>query len=193
MKVVLKNIIGPWDQGWALDKHMLSSTYVGEDQYGHPRFDNVRTEIGEATYQLKYKYDWTQTDKLAQSIVENIYPKLDNVGFIVPMPASTARPRQPVDEVAISVGQKLGIPVLSGILNKKNNGVSLKDLHSKEEKEEAIGDSFSVYDGINGNGPWNVLVVDDLFHTGASMEAATRVLRAYPKVAKIYVATLTWR
>jgi hypothetical protein len=28
---------------------------VGYDEYGHPRFDTVRTEAGELLYRLKYK------------------------------------------------------------------------------------------------------------------------------------------
>lgn len=194
MKVTIKEIHGPWDQGWALDKHMLHSTYLGEDEYGHSRFDNVRTEVGEATYKLKYKHDWNQVKLLARSLADNIYPKLKNVGFIVPMPASTARDRQPVTEVAEALGVMVGIPVFKDTLRKANiGGKALKDLHSKDEKIEAIGDGFSINDEINEDGTWNVLIVDDLFHTGASMEAACKVLRAYTKVRKIYVAALTWR
>lgn len=193
MKVAVKQLFGPWDQGWALDKHMLSSTYLGEDEYGHARFDNVRTEVGEATYQLKYKHDWNQVEPLARSLADNIYPKLANVGFIVPMPASTIRSRQPVTEIAEALGKIVGKPTFTDILRKANIGKALKDLNTKAEKVEAIGSSFSVNDEIDGNGPWNVLVVDDLFHTGASMEAACNVLRTYSKVRKIYMAALTWR
>jgi predicted amidophosphoribosyltransferase len=66
-------------------------------------------------------------------------------------------------------------------------------LSTKSEKIEAIGDSISVHGGISNDGQWNVLVVDDLFHTGASMETACKALRTYPKVGRIYVAALTWR
>jgi len=63
----------------------------------------------------------------------------------------------------------------------------------KVTKFAAIGDSFSVNDEITTDGRWNVLVVDDLFDSGASMDAACAVLRKYPKVGKIYVAALTWK
>ena len=115
------------------------------------------------------------------------------VGFIVPMPPSTQRLRQPVTDVANELSALLKVPVFDNLLLKAANDKSLKDLNTQDEKIEAIGDSFSVHDGIEGNGPWNVLVVDDLFHTGASMEAACKALRTYPKVRKIYVAALTWR
>lgn len=193
MKIALREIKGPWDAGWVLDKHMMSSTYLGDDAYGHPRFDNQRSEVGEATYQLKYRSDWSQARPLAQAIADNICPKLQSIGFIVPMPASNVRNRQPVTEVARELGELLERPIFDELLCKAPNGKSLKDLSTKAEKVEAIGDSFSVKDQIEGDGPWNVLVVDDLYDTGASMEAACKVMREYRKVRKIYVAALTWK
>lgn len=192
MKVSLKEIAGPWEQGWALDKHTLKSTYLG-DEYGHPRFENLRSEVGEATYQLKYRQDWSQVEQLAQALADNIYPKLERVGFIVPMPASTYRPRQPVTAIAEALGKIVGVPVFTDLLRKSYTGKSLKDLHTKEEKAEALGNSFSINDQITNDGKWNVLLIDDLFHTGASMEAACKALRTYPKVNRVYVAALTWR
>jgi len=193
VKVVLRQLPGPWNAGWALDKHMLQSTYLGDDEYGHPRFESVRTDVGEATYQLKYRQDWKQAEHLARALLDHVVPKFAGIGFIVPMPASTSRARQPVTEVAQALGALSGIPVFPDLLRKARHGKSLKDLSTKEEKIEAIGDSFSVHDAIEGDGPWNVLVVDDLFHTGASMEAACAALRKYPKVRNVYVAALTWR
>lgn len=193
MKVALKQIYGPWDAGWILDKHTLSSQCVGHNAQGHPVFDTTRTEVGEATFQLKYRSDWTQVQPLAQTLADHVFPKLASVGFILPMPASTARNRQPVTEIAESLGGIVGKVVFTDLLCKAANGQSLKDLGTKQEKMDAIGDSFSVKDKIANDGAWNVLLVDDLYHTGASMEAACKVLRAYPKVKKIYVAALTWR
>jgi len=156
-------------------------------------FDTTRTDVGEATFQLKYRNDWAQIKPLAQAIADQIYQKLASVGFIVPMPASTQRYRQPVTEVAKELAGLVNVPVFENLLLKAATGKSLKDLHTKEEKIAAIGDSFSVNDEITNQGIWNVLVIDDLFDTGASMEAACKVLRAYPKVGKIYVAALTWK
>lgn len=193
LKVALRQIRGPWDSGWVLDKHTLHSTYLGEDAYGHARYDTTRTEVGEATFQLKYRNDWGQVTHLAQAIADYIYPKFSEVGFILPMPASNQRARQPVTEVANELGALVKVPVFNNILLKAANGTSLKDLNTKEEKVKAIGNSFSVNDAITNEGRWNALIVDDLFHTGASMEAACRVLRTYPKVGSIYVAALTWK
>lgn len=193
MDVVLRRLHGPWDAGWALNKHMLRSIYLGDDEYGHPRFESVRTDVGEATYQLKYRQDWGQAQHLAKVLMDHVVPKCAGIGLIVPMPASTARARQPVTEVAQALGALSGIPVSPDLLRKASNGKSLKDLQTKEEKIQAIGDSLTLHDTIQGTGPWNVLVVDDLFHTGASMEAACAALRKCPKVRNVYVAALTWK
>jgi predicted amidophosphoribosyltransferase len=93
----------------------------------------------------------------------------------------------------MELGRIIGKPVFSDLLRKAATGQSLKDLHSKAEKVAAIGASFSVNDEITNTGCWNILVVDDLFDSGASMDAACAALRKYPKVGKIYVAALTWK
>ncbi|OYW76224.1 MAG: amidophosphoribosyltransferase [Verrucomicrobia bacterium 12-59-8] len=193
MNVNLKQIHGNWEDGWALDKHMLKSEYLGDDQNGRPQFQNTRSEAGEATYQLKYKGNTSKAIALAEAIAENIYPKFPTIGFIVPMAASTIRTVQPVNLVASELGKLVGIPVFDKILQKIPNGTKLKDLHSKEEKLTAIGDSLRIKGIISNEGKWNALIVDDLFDTGASMEAACKVLKTYSKVDNIYVTTFTWR
>lgn len=193
MKVSLKQINGPWDDGWVLDKHTLSTEFIGHDGFGHPRFNTTRSEVGEATFQLKYRADMSRVPLLAQAIADHIYPNLDQVGFIVPMPASTIRVTQPVTEIANELGSLVSKPVFENILVKAPTGVSLKDLNTKDEKLAAIGDSLIINDVIHNEGKWNVLIIDDLFHTGASMQKACEALRTYHKVDKIYVTALTWR
>lgn len=78
------------------------------------------------------------------------------------------------------------------LLVKAQGGKSLKDLGTKQDKIEAIGNSLSVKDVIQTEGSWNVLLVDDLHNTGASMEAACNALSKYRKVNGIFVAALTW-
>ena len=98
MQVQVRKLEGSWDLGYALHKHTLSSVYLGDDEYGHPRFDNTRSEPGEALYQLKYRGDWNQIAPLAAQIQATLLPLFGKIGLIIPMPASTTRARQrPVD------------------------------------------------------------------------------------------------
>ncbi|KHT41816.1 ComF family protein [Pectobacterium brasiliense] len=194
MKVNLKKIEGNWVLGYALDKHTLSSKFLGYDEYGHGRWDNTRSEPGEALYQLKYKHDFTQIEALAQTIVNEIVtPHFPKIGFAVPMPASKQRNVQPVTKLAERVAELIGVTCISNSLMKNSTGVSLKDLATKEEKEAAISSAFSVVDRISNEGQWNVLLIDDLFDTGATMEAACQALGSYNKVKDIYVATISWK
>jgi predicted amidophosphoribosyltransferase len=195
MKVNIKPIQGNWELGFAMDKHMLKSTFLGYNGAGYPMFDNERTEVGEAVYQLKYKDNWVQVDLLAQCLLQNAVPLFSNIQLIIPMAASKPRPRQPVTAISEALAQKMGHGLMSfnHLLLKASGGQSLKDLKTKDEKEAAVANAFSYNDQIDGPGPYNALIIDDLYHTGASMEAACATLRSYNKINKIFVAALTWK
>ncbi|HGL6719964.1 TPA: ComF family protein [Burkholderia contaminans] len=177
--------------GFALDKHMLSSEYIGDDEHGHPRFNNTRTDAGEALFQLKYRAGWDQVEALAQAVACNIVPRFPHIGLVVPMAASTARQRQPVSEVADAVGRLIDRPVFHQLLFKQAGGPKLKDLPGRAAKDEALKGAFSYRDQIRGDGRYNLLLLDDLYDSGATLHAACEVLRTYPKIAGIYVAALT--
>ena len=91
MKNSIRKIEGNWDFGYVLDKHVLSSSYIGDNAQGHPQFDTTRTEVGEALYQLKYKHDWNQAPLLATEMAIHICPLFKDVQLLIPMPASNPR------------------------------------------------------------------------------------------------------
>lgn len=92
MQVQIRKLEGSWDLGYALHKHTLSSVYLGDDEYGHPRFDTTRSEPGEALYQLKYRADSNQVQPLAAQVQQSLLPLFGKIGLIIPMPASTGAP-----------------------------------------------------------------------------------------------------
>ena len=192
MQVNLRQIKGPWLDGWVLDKHSVSSTFLGNDEHGHAQFETLRTEVGEATYRLKYRQDWTQVEPLANALAQHVYSRLQDVGLIVSMPASKPRPRQPVPEIATALGRIVRVPVFNNMLYKSGATIALKDLHSKEEKLAALQDSIHINEVITNAGEWNALLIDDLYDSGASLEAACAALNKYKKIKGIYVAALTW-
>ncbi len=193
MKVNIKQITGNWDLGYALDKHIISSVYLGDNEQGHAQFDTTRTDAGEAVYQLKYKRDYNQASGLAQAVYTNLCPRFGKIQLVIPMPASKVRVRQPVNEVAQHLAGLLGVNNFDGLLVKETGGKSLKDLHTREEKDEALHGRIRVVDTIDGTGRYSVLLLDDLHDSGASLTAACSVLRTYAKIGKIYVAALTWK
>jgi predicted amidophosphoribosyltransferase len=192
MDVQLRELHGNWERGFALDKHSRSSTYLGDDEWGHPVFDTTRSPAGEALYQLKYRHDWSQSLPIALQIAESIYPRLHDVGFIVPMPASRVRSRQPVLEIATALGRIVRRPVLSRILSRIPTGQALKDIGTKEARVAVLAGRITLHNGMPGTQRRNVLLIDDRYDTGASLEEACRVLRGDAIAGSIYVATVTW-
>ena len=197
MKVKLKKISGLFTDGYALDKHSISSTYIGDNEYGYPKFETIRTEVGEAVYQLKYCQDFDQVDHLAEAVVDNIKPHLPKIGLVLPAPASDlGRKRQPVHEVAKAISERWGAKFFSKMITTSNaakNTESLKNMSTREEKDTALSGRYQLNRTISNEGHWNALVVDDLYHTGATMDAVCGLLAQYDKIKGVYVAALTWR
>ena len=115
-----------------------------------------------------------------------------SASFIIPMPASKYRLRQPVTEIAKELARLMNIPCFDSLLIKTSATSAMKDIATREEKVSTLVNAFVVND-ILAAGLYDVLIVDDLYDTGSSLEAATRVLRRYAKIRNIYVVTVTRR
>jgi len=196
LQVQIRKLSGSWDAGYALHKHTLSSVYLGDDEYGHARFDTTRSEPGEALYKLKYRGDWSQVGPLAAEVQKSLLPQFGKIGLIIPMPPSTVRARQPVDELAKELGRLTNTPVFDNIIVKAPapaGSPQLKNLNTREEKDAALQGRFSINPSITNEGCWNALLLDDLFDTGATMDAVCKTLRTYKKINQVYAASITWK
>ena len=190
MEVNVKQISGGWDLGYSLDKHTISSTPIGPNEWGHMQFDTIRPEAGEALFQLKYRSDFTQVIVIASQMYQSLSEYFSSANLIIPMPASRQRSRQPVIEIARELSRLMNIPCYEGLLVKETVTPPMKDIANIEEKVQTLMDTFSINDQL-GDGLYDVLIVDDLYDTGSSLEAATNVLRQYNKIRNIYVSTVT--
>lgn len=183
-------IHGNWQKGWAFDLHTTSSTYIGDNEAGHPQFDSTRSEIGELIYQLKYNED----KKAVPGIIE-LLKGIGNISaetfdFIIPVPSSKARAFQPVDEIATALGQQRGVPVLVGYLTKEAGGTELKGITDPEERAEALKGKIKITGTGNISGK-AVLLFDDLYRSGATLNACCSVLYEQADVSKVCVLTAT--
>jgi predicted amidophosphoribosyltransferase len=90
------------------------------------------------------------------------------------MPASTARPSQPVVKIAKELGGRIQKAVLSDAIQKTRETPGLKDVHDPEKRRELLDGAFSVDQArISGKG---VLLIDDLYRSGATANAITVAL-----------------
>ena len=190
MEVNIREIKGNWDLGYSLDKQTQSSTPIGPNEWGHMQFDTVRPAAGEALFQLKYRSDFTQAAIIANQMHISFSPYFNSAGLVIPMPPSKQRLRQPVIEIARELARLMNRPCFENLLVKTAVTPAMKDIASREEKVNMLINAFTVTDQLP-DGLYNVLLVDDLYDTGSSLEAATQVLRGYNKIQHIYVATVT--
>ncbi|MGH6632289.1 MAG: hypothetical protein ACREB0_02915, partial [Sphingopyxis sp.] len=102
---------GKWHSGLAFDLHTISSTHLGVDEFGHDRFENTRSEMGELVYQLKYRYDKASLSKIV-SLLDKI-KGIEKFDYIAPIPPTNKkRPFQPVELIAHALGERRGVKVV---------------------------------------------------------------------------------
>jgi competence protein ComFC len=191
-----RTLRGPWTSGFALDWHTLSSTFIGNNQFGHPMFDTKRPPVGELLYQLKYGRTQTAAEKLtiADQLAETAASFLKNtwriaIDAIVPVPPSNARTIQPVMVVADALAARLGVRVCTGCLSKVKQTPQLKDITDYDKRKEVLTDAFNV--AIELTTGKNLLLFDDLHGSGATVGHIVEVLRNSGGAKAVYLLTLT--
>src|ERR1035437_3946117 len=100
MNINPRPISGGWDDGFSLDDHIVRSEFTEYDEYGHPQFHTIRTELGELLFKLKYKNDRSAIPFIAQAACDFIQQWNPGIDVIVPTPPSKKRAIQPLYEIA---------------------------------------------------------------------------------------------
>ncbi len=176
-------IPGSWKEGYVLDYHTKSSEFLGYDEYGHPRFDTVRTEIGELLYRLKYR---GRKDALAALVTASagfIRKWAPRVDAVVPVPPSKTRASQPVLQLATQLAQVLKLP-LRDVVQKNQNLKQLKDVFDYHERTKLLEHAYDVAGtAVRGK---SVLLVDDLYRSGATLDKVTDILYEKGRASAVY-------
>jgi competence protein ComFC len=184
-------IKGAWRDGFVLDYQILSSTFTGYDGLGHPQFDTVRTELGELLYRLKYRGDRSVTDEIVEAAAEFIQSRRwePPISLIVPMPASRARSEQPVNILSDALGKHVGINVEKEAVKKVKSTPQLKDVKDYGERTQLLEGAFSV--SIPKIEDKSILLLDDLYQSGATIEGVTRALYKQGNASAVFALVLT--
>ena len=177
-------IYGTWDEGIVLDNHMLKSVFLGYDENGKEKFENTRTEIGELIYKFKYQKDKSCLPQILDLIKDilnkwNLKQKIDVV-IAVP-PSNKTREYQPVFEIAKEIAKYLGKECKLDVLSKESN-LQVKDGYNI---------SGMIRKNKNIDNEVNILVIDDLYSTGATLNEVCKVLKNVKNVKTIYCLAIT--
>jgi predicted amidophosphoribosyltransferase len=183
-----KKIVGNWVSGYALDIHTLSSTHVGINEAGHDVFDTKRSELGELLYKLKYNGDKSAASEIIAAAVEFVRPSRTKFDLIVPVPPSGTRAVQPVILLAKGIGDALGLPVAE-CLSTTRPPTQLKGVIDRDKRKELLAGLYAV-DAKHTEGK-GILLFDDLFRSGATMNAITELLMGEGKAASVRALTIT--
>ena len=182
-------IRGYWDRGYVLDRHTISSTMIGYNEYGHPEFDTVRSELGELVYRLKYKGDKSVLPSIVETTAEFLQTQEFCPSVVIPMPPSKLqRAFQPVVEISSALAKNLGVPVDSISLAKTKATPQMKDIGDFAARMKELESVFTTDQSLSGQ---QILLVDDLFQSGASMNVAARVLKQEGLAGSVYALALT--
>jgi competence protein ComFC len=176
-----RELHGPWAAGWALDFH---SRFFGADW--------TRSQAGDLAYRFKYEGQRslveTLADQLAALVVEQ--PELAQADAIVPVPPSSPRAFDPVSALCDALGKRLDRPVWCA-LAKTRVTAPQKEMRTLAQKRANVAGAFIVtadrFREVRGK---RLLVLDDLYDSGATLEEITCTLQR-ASVSAVLVLTLT--
>lgn len=175
VKISPRKIKGRWKQGWVLELHSTDSNFLGHDEFGHPQFETVRTEVGELLYRLKYKGDAHALPELVDVATWFLHQWSPPVTGIVPVPPTNAQRRlQPVILLARALGERLPQPVLENAIRRTKQYAELKSVQDPEERRRLLDGAFEVNAArVHGH---HLLLLDDLYRSGATINAIGEAL-----------------
>jgi len=190
IKISPKQIKGKWTSGYALDFHTLSSELIGYDEYGHELYDTKRSEIGELLYRLKYKSDKSVIRIIVETALEFLNTKSWPLDLIIPVPPSReTRGFQPVIAVAKGLSNFTGIKLCTDCVVKIKKTQELKGIYEFSKRIEILKDAYAISKReVEGR---NILLFDDLYRSGATLNTIASALKNEGKAKEIYALTLT--
>lgn len=192
IKIAPKRIRGNWACGYSLDIHTLSSEYIGDDEYGHPQFDTKYSDMGELLKRLKYQSDRSVLQIIIDTVVEFLSSKSKSwaVDLLIPVPPSReTRAFQPVTAIAKGVSKLTGIRLCTDCVVKIKTTPELKGIYEFGKRSDILKNAYAVVRReIEGR---NILLLDDLYRSGATLNAITKALKDKGKAKGVYALTLT--
>jgi len=186
----IQDLKGNWKKGWALDLHTLHSIRLTDGS-----FDTKRTLLGEYLYQLKYCKRKEYAEKIVGFTSEFLTTDefqnvIKSISAIIPVPPSdSTRAFQPVYELAKRLTIAISIPADFDYLKKLKSTSQIKSIDNFNERRKILNNAFDIVDGRYRDR--SILLLDDLFRSGVTLEEITNLLKGKGKVKDVYVLTIT--
>lgn len=137
-------------------------------------------EMRQSIYRFKYDNKREYADFYVNELVRLYggWIKRLEVDAILPIPLHKSKYRKrgfnQAQVLAEAIGRELEIPVLSDILVRNKNTTAQKNLNDKE-RQENVKNAFKIVQ--NEVQLKKILLVDDIYTTGSTIDAAARILK----------------
>lgn len=188
-KISPKKIKGPWVEGYTLDFHTISSDFIGHDAYGHAQFDNKYSEIGELLYRLKSKKDKSVIEEIVTIAAHFIVSRKWPIDLLISVPPSNPRDFQPVIVLAEQLAKALSLEYCNDCVQKIKKTPQLKNEFDVSTRKQLLSGAFQVdRSKIERK---NVLLFDDLYRSGATMNEVSSTLQKDGRSSSVYALTIT--
>lgn len=187
-----QKLFGVWAEGWALDYHTISSKPIKDKDGNITGWDTKRPPIAEELYRLKYWREQYRVSYIARTAADflNECKSKWSLDLIIPVPPSdTTRDFQPVYEMAKAIGRMIGLPVDLHTLKKVKSTSQLKDIYNPNIRREILKDAFGI--PVNALRGKSVLIFDDLYRSGETLNAVCDVVLNKGNARAVYVLTIT--
>lgn len=170
-------LTGNWHTGFALDFH---SSFTGADWN--------RSSVGGLAYRLKYQSDPSALPALVEHTRKLFlaHPEMNQFDLILPVPSSAQRDFSPVHEFCKALSSAFSKPVLTSLIKTRQTKPQ-KEMHTLPQKRDNVAGAFTINSDITDK---CILLVDDLFDSGATLEEVTRLLLE-ARAKQINILTLT--
>lgn len=188
LKTSPRKLKGDWEAGYALDLHTVSSRFIGYNEYGYAQHKTTRTDVGERLYHLKYHSDESVVRVLGNTAAEFVREKKWPIDLIVTVPPSQ-QGRETVNLLAKSIGECLSVPVCSDCVVKVKNTPELKCVTDMDKRLEVLEGAYAVTEKDLRD--MTVLLVDDLYRSGATVAAVVKSIKTRVHTKGIYLLTFT--
>ena len=147
---------------------------LGDYSYENAR----RTKLGRLIYQFKYKGDRKAGDILSNLLTQLIKTRFTAPDFLVTVPPTVvSRVFQPTSYLTEIVSLSTGVPWDKGLIVRTRQCGMQKKLSRRSDKVRNVANLFQV-EGDNKVKGRKVLVLDDIYDSGASVNEICRVLKS---------------
>ena len=165
------------------------SAIFSASQYNNPA---LKSAIKSMKYRSGRKIAAVLGDFLAQALKANMTAVIKESPLVLAIPMSASRLRERgfnhSEFLSRTIAESLSLAFIPGALKKIRNTNPQAECRVRRERLENIRDSFGVNPNLDFRGK-NILLVDDVSTTGATLNEAARALKE-AGAARIYAAVV---